>query len=81
MAVEERDLAQARNYDESPRWLTTIRGAAKQRPRTQLGPRIRWAYLQQLLREYDYLTSHADERTLAEISNMREHDYTRHADS
>jgi hypothetical protein len=65
--------------DDEPVFLTTARRAAMQRPRTQLGPRVRWAYLQQLLGEYDYLTSHADDRTLTEIAKMREVDYTRHA--
>lgn len=59
-----------------PDWLHSMRGAAHQRPRTQF-QRIRWAYLQKLLTEYDILLAAADEKTLTTIETMRKHSYAR----
>ena len=62
--------------NEEPDWLTRLRGAAHQRPRTQF-QKIRWADLQQLLRERDFLLGQADERTKQAINDMQSQHYGR----
>ena len=57
------------NNDEPP-WLTAMRSAAIQRPRTQF-QKIRWAHLQNLLREYDMLWNLAPEETRTLIQTTR----------
>ena len=53
-----------RMAQEEPGWLTRLRPAAKQRPRTQF-TRIRWHDLQELLRERDALWHAASDETRA----------------
>lgn len=45
-----------------PPWLSAMRFAARQRPRTQF-QKIRWSHLQNLLREYDMLWAAVPEDT------------------
>ena len=61
---------------QEPDWLQRLRQAAIQRPRTQFD-KVRWADLQQLLRERDFLRSQADERTRAALEAMQENHYGR----
>lgn len=57
-----------------PDWLSRLREAAHQRPRTQF-QKIRWADLQQLLRERDFMLGQADERTRDAIEEMEGQHY------
>jgi hypothetical protein len=59
-----------------PEWLTRLREAAKQRPRTQF-QKIRWADLQKLLHERDLLLTEASSSTRATILSMEKLDYGR----
>jgi hypothetical protein len=59
-----------------PEWLTRLRGAAKQRPRTQF-QKIRWSDLQRLLHERDLLLAEASSSTRETILTMEEHEYGR----
>lgn len=54
-----------------PGWLTRLRGAAVQRPRTQFD-KVRWADLAQLLRERDFLLSEATPEAKATLETMQE---------
>jgi hypothetical protein len=58
------------NDDVEPGWLSRLRPAAKQRPRTQF-IRIRWHDLQELLRERDALWDAASPRTRALLEAAR----------
>jgi hypothetical protein len=53
-----------------PGWLSRLRPAAKQRPRTQF-VRIRWHDLQELLRERDALWNAASPQTRASLEATR----------
>jgi len=53
-----------------PGWLSRLRPAAKQRPRTQF-VRIRWHDLQELLRERDALWHAASKDTRAGLEASR----------
>ncbi|MGW5238638.1 hypothetical protein ACWEOW_06880 [Monashia sp. NPDC004114] len=55
---------------DEPQWLTAMRSAARQRPRTQF-QKIRWAHLQNLLREYDMLWNMAPEQTRSLVEATR----------
>jgi hypothetical protein len=55
---------------QEPGWLTRLRPAAKQRPRTQF-VRIRWHDLQELLRERDRLWNDASQETRSAIEATR----------
>ncbi len=57
-----------------PEWLTRLREAAKQRPRTQF-QKIRWYDLQQLLRQRDYLLDHASDRVKDDIFAFEQEKY------
>jgi hypothetical protein len=61
---------------DEPEWLLRLRSAAHQRPRTQF-QRVRWADLQQLLRQRDYLLAHADDDSKAYIALLAHEDYGR----
>ncbi len=52
-----------------PEWLTRLREAAKQRPRTQF-QKIRWSDLQRLLHERDLLLAEASSSTRETILTM-----------
>jgi hypothetical protein len=56
--------------DQEPDWLTRLRPAAKQRPRTQF-VRVRWHDLQELLRERDTLWHAASANTRATLDASR----------
>jgi hypothetical protein len=60
---------------DEPGWLTRLRPAAKQRPRTQF-VRIRWHDLQELLRERDALWHAASNETRTSLEAARR-DYGR----
>jgi hypothetical protein len=55
---------------QEPDWLTRLRPAAKQRPRTQF-VRIRWHDLQELLRKRDALWHAASAETRAALEASR----------
>jgi hypothetical protein len=55
---------------DEPSWLTRLRGAAHQRPRTQFN-RVRWHDLQELLRERDRLWHEASAETRRAIEAVR----------
>ena len=58
---------------DEPGWLTRLRPAANQRPRTQF-VRIRWHDLQELLRERDALWHSASAETQTRLeANRREY--------
>jgi len=61
---------------DEPAWLSALRTAAVNRPRTQF-QRIRWAHLQILLREYDALLHDASPETLERLKSARQHDAVR----
>ena len=54
-----------------PSWMTRLRPAAKQRPRTQK-VEVRWHDLQELLRERDTLWHHADPQVRASLEAARQ---------
>jgi hypothetical protein len=56
---------------DEPGWLTRLRPAAKQRPRTQF-VRIRWHDLQELLRERDALWHAAPAEARAQLEAARQ---------
>jgi hypothetical protein len=58
------------NSAEEPSWLTRLRPAASQRPRTQF-IEIRWHDLQELLRERDALWHAASKETKAQLEAAR----------
>lgn len=58
-ALRPGESVMSENQTEPP-WLRAMRFAARQRPRTQF-QRIRWAHLQNLLREYDMLWAPASD--------------------
>jgi hypothetical protein len=62
-------LADMSEADE-PGWLTRLRPAAKQRPRTQF-VKIRWHDLQELLRERDALWHASSEETRSVLDATR----------
>ncbi len=62
--------------DSDPEWLMRLRSAALQRPRTQF-QEIRWADLQQLLRERDFLLERSDNATRQTLAEMQRHHYGR----
>ena len=62
--------------NEGPGWLTRLRSAAQQRPRTQF-LRIRWHDLQELLRESDALWRAAADKTRMAL-RATQHEYGRH---
>lgn len=53
-----------------PDWLTRMRQASVQRPRTQF-QKVRWADIQALLREHALLLEAADVNTLRAIDALR----------
>ena len=55
---------------EEPSWLSRLRPAAKQRPRTQF-IKIRWHDLQELLRERDSLWQAASDDTRTDLEATR----------
>jgi hypothetical protein len=57
-----------------PEWLNRLRQAATQRPRTQF-TKVRWADVQQLLRERDFLLSQAGAEVQAALADMERHDH------
>lgn len=57
--------------DSEPGWLTRLRPAANQRPRTQK-VEVRWHDLQELLRERDVLWHAASPETRAQLEAMRQ---------
>lgn len=61
--------------EQEPGWLTRLRPAAKQRPRTQF-VRVRWHDLQELLRERDALWYEASEPTRSTLK-VAQRDYGR----
>jgi hypothetical protein len=61
--------------DNEPGWMTRLRPAAKQRPRTQF-VRIRWHDLQELLRERDALWHDASIQTRSALE-AAQRDYGR----
>lgn len=58
--------------DSDREWLMRLRSAAVQRPRTQF-QKIRWADLQQLLRERDFLLARSDNATRQTLAEMQHH--------
>ena len=56
--------------NDEPGWLSRLRPAAKQRPRTQF-VRIRWHDLQELLRERDALWHAASAETRSSLEAAR----------
>lgn len=53
-----------------PDWLTALRAAAVQRPRTQF-QRVRWSHLALLLRDFDTLWQAATPETRNAIASTR----------
>ena len=61
---------------DEPDWMTRLRDAAKQRPRTQF-QKVRWSDLQQLLRVRDLLAQAADAATLEPVRTLEHEGYGR----
>lgn len=59
-----------------PSWLERLRAAAKQRPRTQF-VKVRWADIQLILHERDFLLQQADRQTREAVAAMHEEHYGR----
>lgn len=63
------------SHDE-PSWLARLRQQAQQRPRTQF-VKARWADIQELLRQRDFLLSQASVETRTALRDLERNEYGR----